>query len=221
MLQIEVQNQTLTLLASRAIFWAKESTLLLSDLHLGKTAHFRKASLAIPHGALEKDLKRLGDLIRETGAKRLMVLGDLFHSVYNPVWEIFGEFVKSQPSVRFELILGNHDILSRRQYEKFDIVLHDEFYEMDPFVLVHDAADIVDEEKYHITGHLHPGVRLRGKARQTLRLPCFYFNSHYAILPAFGSFTGLATVRPKETDQVYGIIDDSVVELPLVAKQPG
>jgi DNA ligase-associated metallophosphoesterase len=219
MLRIEVQNQELILLASRAIYWPGERALLLSDVHLGKSAHFRKAALAVPHGVHEKDLGRLDRMISETQVKRVFILGDLFHSVYNPVWEIFGGFVKSHPSISFELILGNHDILSRRQYEKFQIVLHDEFYKIDPFVLLHDAADIKDENKYHITGHLHPGVRLRGKARQSLRLPCFYFNSNYAVLPAFGSFTGLATVRPKRTDRVFGIIDESVIALPVMAKE--
>lgn len=213
MLPIQVQGEELQLLASRAIFWPREQALLISDLHLGKSAHFRKAALAVPQGVHRQDLTRLESMISNTGARRVLILGDLFHSVYNPVWEIFGDFVSTYNQVSFELILGNHDILSRRQYEKFNIRLHEKSLSIDPFILIHDAADIQDEERYHITGHLHPGLRLRGKGRQSLRLPCFYFNSHYAILPAFGSFTGLATIKPEKNDRLFGVLDDKVVDL--------
>ena len=35
---------------------------------------------------------------------------------------------------------------------------------------------------YVIAGHIHPGVRLRGAAREHARLPCFWFGAGGAVL---------------------------------------
>ena len=45
---------------------------------------------------------------------------------------------------------------------------------------------------YVLAGHLHPGVRLHGPGRQSVRLPCFAFGRNAALLPAFSEFTGTA-----------------------------
>ena len=39
---ITIQNEIFTLTNQRALFWGKEKALIFSDLHIGKTAHFRK-----------------------------------------------------------------------------------------------------------------------------------------------------------------------------------
>ena len=213
MSQIEIQNQVLQLLPEKALLWKEKSILMVSDLHLGKSAHFRKSSYAVPEGLYQNDLERLHQIIVDHKVQRVLILGDLFHSVYNPVWEAFGDFIKNHDEQSFELIVGNHDILSNHQYEKFNIILYKQVLKLEPFVLVHDAADIVDHDNYHFTGHIHPGIRLRGKARQSLRLPCFYFKEKYAVLPAFGSFTGCATIKPGKNDKVFGVLKDEVVDL--------
>ena len=41
-ISINFAGEQLTLNQYRSIFWDKEKSLILSDLHLGKTAHFRK-----------------------------------------------------------------------------------------------------------------------------------------------------------------------------------
>ena len=56
---------------------------------------------------------------------------------------------------------------------------------------------------YAVAGHIHPGVRLNGRGRDSLRLPCFWFTKTHAVLPAFGDFTGLADVAPQEDDRVF------------------
>ncbi len=44
-----------------------------------------------------------------------------------------------------------------------------------------------------------------GNGRQRLRLPCFYFGTEGAILPAFSVFTGLYAVEPEEDAEVFVI----------------
>jgi metallophosphoesterase superfamily enzyme len=54
-----------------------------------------------------------------------------------------------------------------------------------------------------LSGHIHPCVRLSGKARNSMTLPCFWFAEKFGVLPAFGDFTGTYRVVPKKGDQVY------------------
>ncbi|NNM27435.1 MAG: ligase-associated DNA damage response endonuclease PdeM [Phycisphaerales bacterium] len=58
-----------------------------------------------------------------------------------------------------------------------------------------------------IAGHLHPGVRLHDidAGGGSLRCPCFVFGPRRALLPAFGSFTGLAIVRPRVDDRIFAV----------------
>jgi metallophosphoesterase superfamily enzyme len=63
---------------------------------------------------------------------------------------------------------------------------------------------------YVLAGHLHPACHLRGAGADSLRLPCFLFGPHGAILPAFGAFTGHATVRPQPDERAYVVGGDRV-----------
>ena len=62
-ISINFSGEQLTLNQYRSIFWDKEKSLILSDLHLGKTTHFRKNGIALPNGIIEKDLENLQKLI--------------------------------------------------------------------------------------------------------------------------------------------------------------
>ena len=44
-----------------------------------------------------------------------------------------------------------------------------------------------------------------------MTLPCFYFGRDYALLPAFGEFTGTAVVRPRAGEGVFVLAGDEVV----------
>ena len=62
-------------------------------------------------------------------------------------------------------------------------------------------------------GHLHPGVKLKGDGLQRLKLPCFYHTKNQLILPAFGAFTGLHILHPKEEDLIYVTTGKEVIEI--------
>jgi hypothetical protein len=44
-------------------------------------------------------------------------------------------------------------------------------------------------------------------------LPCFYFRNNQAILPAFGSFTGMAKINPQKGESVFAITKDNVIDV--------
>lgn len=44
-------------------------------------------------------------------------------------------------------------------------------------------------------------------------LPCFYFGTEYAIVPAFGSFTGSQVLTPKINDVIFVIAGNEVIRV--------
>lgn len=209
-MEVVIRGEQLVLHPQKAVYWKSRQTLLLSDLHLGKINHFRRAGIPVPARANDHNLETLIDLIELSRPERIVCLGDLFHSHYNAEWEVFGEVVKHFSNIGFDLVLGNHDIMGQYQYTRKGIALHDSLRIAD-FLLTHHPLDVVPEGLYNIAGHIHPGVCLRGKGRQALTLPCFYFGTTQAYLPAFGKFTGLARIRPKSGDHIFVVAENQVI----------
>lgn len=201
-----IEGENLTLLPERAIFWDAQKTLIISDLHLGKAGHFRKHGIPISRKIHLTDLQILESLLKTYKPEKVILLGDLFHSYENSEWKDFLRFMEIYNSHEFILVEGNHDILS--EYPE-DLILTTKL-DIEPFTFTH----IREESKYfNLSGHIHPGVSIKGKGRQSITMPCFYFSSTYGLLPAFGQFTGIKKIRPKSDDQVFGIADSVVIEL--------
>src|SRR5689334_18807429 len=193
-MRVRIIDEELLLLPEKAIYWKAKGALLIADLHFGKINHFRKAGIPVPTKANEKNLEKLLSLIQSIRPQRVIFLGDLFHSHYNEEWEMVRTFIGTFPEISFELVIGNHDILSEIQYERSKIKLHHDTLNEFPFVLSHHPLENISDDFYNLAGHVHPGVLLSGKGKQAITLPCFYFADHQGILPAFGSFTGLARI---------------------------
>ncbi|MBR9921241.1 MAG: ligase-associated DNA damage response endonuclease PdeM [Bacteroidetes bacterium] len=210
---IKVNGASLILHPYKAVYWKQLKTLLISDLHLGKAVHFRKEGIPMPRDAGNLDFDKLIALFLEFDPKRVIFLGDLFHSDYNPVWEEFGMLLSRFDDIQIDLVVGNHDILDRRDYELYEIGILEEPYELAPFLLSHHPMDLVPEPFFNLAGHIHPAVRLSGPARQNLRLPCFYFGKDKGLLPAFGALTGNATIHPVAGDRIYVIAEDEVIRV--------
>lgn len=209
---VEISGELFELLHHKAMFWPKKKALMLADLHLGKINHFRRSGIPLPSKANDRNIEMLMELIHQVKPERILCLGDLFHSHYNPEWEVFGEVIKHFNNIRFELILGNHDIMSDLQYQRKGILLHEELI-IDNFILTHHPLESVAPGYYNMAGHIHPGVCLYGKGKQALTLPCFYFGEHQALLPAFGVFTGLARIRPLKEDKIFVVLEDKILHV--------
>jgi DNA ligase-associated metallophosphoesterase len=212
-LEINLHGEDLILLPEKVVFWPRFSTLFFADLHLGKVSHFRKAGIAIPVSAKRATLDRVEDLLLRYVPQSVIILGDLFHSDYNQGWLAFNDLLERYPEIEFVLVEGNHDILSSDLYQNSRITLISGYLERKPFILSHEPLDTVREGLYNLCGHIHPCVRMVGKAHQTLRLPCFYFGDHTGILPAFGTFTGNAIIQPLSGEKVYVIADNKVIKV--------
>lgn len=211
-LETVIAGERLSLLPERAIYWSSRKCLLLADLHIGKVSHFRRNGIAVPMAATASNEERLFLLLDSLDVAEVILLGDLFHSTYNDEWQLLERLTVRYEHVEFHLVEGNHDILHQELYEKARLIVHSDVMCIGPFVLSHEPLDVVGEG-YNLCGHIHPGISLRGKGRQALRLPCFYFGPSVGILPAFGAFTGLYTLPAKPGHAIYAIADHQVVKV--------
>ncbi len=207
-----IAGETLQMHPWGALFWEARGMLLLSDVHLGKVTHFRKFGAAVPLQALKRNFKRLQTLTESFEPQQICFLGDLFHSHMNREWAYFEAWARSCPS-KLLLVEGNHDIISPLRYEALGIQLVPEL-QAGPFTLTHHPD--LREDGFNICGHIHPAVRLGGRGRQQLRLPCFFLRERQLILPAFGAFTGTHAMDPEPGDRIFTLADGRVVPLDAV-----
>lgn len=212
-LLITFMDQKLVLTSEKAIYWKNEDSLIVTDLHLGKSGHFRKAGIPVSSQVNNENLSRLEFITSHFNPETIYFLGDLFHSEMNIEWKDFEIWRSKNSSISMKLVLGNHDFYAVPEYEKFNLECFHQL-EVYPFTFIHDVSI---KESYinelFIGGHIHPSIRFKGKGRQSLKVPCFFFSKNKILLPAFGSFTGTHNIKPTKRDLVFPILDGKVIDL--------
>jgi DNA ligase-associated metallophosphoesterase len=203
----------LWLLPERAAFWPRLGTLLVADAHLGKAAAFRRAGIPVPSGTTEENLQRLTTLVRTLEAARIVFLGDMLHSrvARETSAEAFVLWREEHDAVEMVLVRGNHDRRAGDPPPDWRVQCFDDPWTLASVALCHMPRPVPDY--YAIGGHTHPAATLVGRGREHVRLPCFLFTPEYAILPAFGPFTGMANVEPAADDRLYVVAGDRVVAM--------
>lgn len=214
----DVAGQRLTLRADRTLHWARGDTLLLADPHFGKGGVFRRQGLGVPAGTTRHDLDRLSRAVAETGCGRLVILGDFLHAPPagdEPWLETFADWRRRHAALSVAVTRGNHDRAASLPRD-WDLAWLDAPLFDPPFVFRHEPEPA--EGGYVLAGHLHPVVHLRGGGER-LRPPVFWFTAEFAVLPAFGGFTGGQPVRPRIGHRVYAVGPDDVTEVSLTRKR--
>ncbi|MCS6848764.1 MAG: ligase-associated DNA damage response endonuclease PdeM [Anaerolineae bacterium] len=215
MVTVTAAGEVLQLLPERAVFWPRRSTLFVADVHFGKAAAFRAAGIPAPEGGLAEDLQRLSQVIACAGAERVVFLGDVLHARRGRVDHVIARVTawRSEHSHRqFMVVRGNHDARAGDPPPEWRMTCVDEPFIEPPLAFCH-MPNASPAAGYMLAGHIHPAVWLRGRAGLRERLPCFVVGPSRMILPAFGSFTGSASVQPTPDDRIYAIAGDVLVEV--------
>jgi DNA ligase-associated metallophosphoesterase len=205
-------HEELCITNQRVLFWESQKSLILSDLHIGKSAHFQKSGIPIPSNILKTDLERLKKLILHFSVENLIIVGDLFHAEYNKDLDEFKIWLSQFKNLRIQLIKGNHDILSNSIYSNFNIEVFNTEINVNSLKFVHDNVK-QNIDYFTISGHTHPGVFIKGKGRQRIKLPCFQVTENQLILPAFSLFTGLNTKQAPKNCKSYAFTEDGIFEV--------
>jgi uncharacterized protein len=209
---LELAGEPAVLYPERAVHLPQQDTLLVADVHWGKAAAFRADRVPVPRGTTTDDLERLDALLEVTKARTLIVLGDLLHarSSLAPETLLAIEAWRARhQALAITLVRGNHDAHAGDPPPSLGIACVDAPHAVGPFRLYHHPTD--DPTGYALAGHVHPAVRLAGRGRQRLVLPCFAFGATSGVLPAFGSFTGAAVVEPPPGARCFVIADGAVM----------
>jgi DNA ligase-associated metallophosphoesterase len=208
-------GEDVRLLPERALFWPRTCTLVVADMHWGKAATFRAAGIPIPGGTTSEDLARLDSALSRTGARRLVVLGDLFHAragrVATRTLAELRDWRERCTRLEIQLVRGNHDRHAGDPPEDLRINCVNSPAFLPPFVLRHEPRG--STEGYTLAGHLHPAVVVSGPGLQRERLPCFLVRPRVTVLPAFGSFTGMASMIPEPADRAFVVVDGEVLSV--------
>ncbi|MDT6964730.1 ligase-associated DNA damage response endonuclease PdeM [Cupriavidus sp. SZY C1] len=213
---VRLAGETLWLLPEHAVWWPDAAMLMLADVHIGKAAAFRALGQPVPHGTTADNLRRLLDLTRQYPVRDLVFLGDFLHARAARTAAVvlaLHDWRRALPTrVRCTLVRGNHDTHAGDPPEGLGFEVVSEPLMAPPFALCHEPDARADG--YVLAGHLHPACVLRGRGSDVLRLPCFVVGATRMILPAFGAFTGHATVRAGQGERIYVVGDGRVWGLP-------
>lgn len=170
----------LSALPSGALFWPERGLLVVSDLHLGKSARLaRRSGALIPPYETRETLEKLARDLADTGAGAVMTLGDSFDDT-----EAADNLDPSEAARLCGLmagrdwtwISGNHDPGASAAFgaETPEVTVAGLHFR-------HIGGGATPE----ISGHLHPKARLAGRSH-----PCFVLGGQRLILPAYGIYTG-------------------------------
>jgi DNA ligase-associated metallophosphoesterase len=225
MLRIELAGESVVLHPSGAALLAASHTLLVADAHVGKAVSFRKLGVPVPAGTTTETLDKLDAAIADTGARRVVFLGDFLHSARSHAKGTLGALAawrERNAQLPLTLVRGNHDDRAGDPPASLGFEVVDEPLPHGPFDLCHHPQPA--EGRYVIAGHWHPCISVKGRAFERLRLPCFWFGDDtgavpqqaVGILPAFGSFTGMHRIEPRAGDRIYPVAGDTIRAIPAL-----
>jgi DNA ligase-associated metallophosphoesterase len=215
MTPIDFLGHPLFLLPMGAAFDAETGSLFIADPHLGKSAVFRAAGLGVPDGPDANVLARIGDLIDQTSARSLVILGDVFHArraKMEPTVSLLSAWRATHARLPWLVVPGNHDrgVPWHTWLPGVEVLAEGDRF--GPWKLAHHPPEFSDEPV--LCGHLHPGISF-GLARRTkVKAPCFWMRRGVLVLPAIGEFTGLGIIDREPGDRVWLAAGPTVMEVP-------
>jgi hypothetical protein len=211
-----------------AIFIQDIKALVITDLHIGIEYELYKSGIHIPSQVTEMK-KNIFDLIKQTKAKRFIILGDVKHDVpgvsYQEMREI-PEFMKDlSKRIKVDVCSGNHDTYIK-ELSPEEIKIHGSAgFKIGRFGFIHGHAWPSKELlscDYLISGHTHPTIQFTDKFGYRIIEPIWIKNRidkekikekykvettgklELIIIPAFNRLLGGTPVNVKKDDELRG-----------------
>ncbi|OYU98933.1 MAG: DEAD/DEAH box helicase [Burkholderiales bacterium PBB5] len=181
---------------------------------MGKAVAFRRLGVPVPEATTAAALAQLDALLTATGARGIVFLGDLLHSVRSHAagtQAAVQAWRDQHPALDLTLVRGNHDAHAGDPPAALGVRVVDGPLRIGPWALVHEPLAVPGA--YALAGHVHPCAVLSGRAGDRLRLPCFHFGAQVGVLPAFGPFTGMHALPAEAGDQRFAVAGDQVAAL--------
>lgn len=215
LIDISLADLHFQLLADRGLFWPEQRTLFVADTHFGKDATFRAQGAPVPAGSTDGTLAKISKLLRQTGADRLCILGDMFHarsSLSSKVKMAMASFFGEHPTVAWLLVRGNHDARVGQLPRDWPLQVVDPGFKIERVAVGHHPGEVPQGSDIYLCGHIHPAVRVASRGDSLGKLPCFWHSRGCVVLPAIGEFTGTHVVQPSSQDDVWIVAGDVVLK---------
>ncbi len=210
----DAAGATLTMLPERALLWRERAMLILADVHFGKAAAFRAGGIPVPHGTTRANLDLIDALVQRHAVRHVVFLGDFLHARAGRVagtLQALARWRSCNAGLSLTLVRGNHDHHAGDPPEALAMEVVDEPWRVGPLAFCHHPQTV--DGAFAIVGHVHPVYRLAA-AGDALRLPCFVVDGQWAMLPAFGDFTGGYRIHAQPGQRIFLAADDCVLPLP-------
>ena len=229
MVPLSFGTAELLLRSDGAVYWPREATLFVADLHLEKASFFASHGQPLPPYDSRATLERVAQAVDETGAQRVVTLGDNFHDSAGSTRleeHAAGMLHALTRAVDWVWITGNHDGPSDADEaaNRCGGTLHAEL-EIGGIVCRHEAMP--GESRPELSGHWHPKLDVTVRGRR-VRRPCAVMAQSDAgprmVLPAFGTLTGgmdaadpaiRRALSPADTVEAMCAVRDKLVRIPL------
>lgn len=182
---VPLNQTTLALDPSGALWWPERRLLAVADLHLEKGSGFAARGRLLPPYDTAATLARLADLVGRYRPAMVVSVGDSFHdgkAARRLAPEDGARLAGLTAACDWVWVVGNHDPAPPTAWGG-----HVEAeLTVGPLVFRHQArADGVGE----VSGHFHPRATVRVRDRR-LSARCYAGDGRRLILPAFGAYAG-------------------------------
>ena len=187
-----------------------DSTIIISDVHIGYEEALNKKGIMIPRLEFEEMAKRIKKMITPLGkVERIIINGDLKHefgTISEQEWRNTLKFLDLLAKYCNEVILikGNHDMILGPIARKRNVKIVD-YYLIGKVLITHGdrmpKEEILKQADTIIIGHEHPAITLKDGARvETFK--CFmkgkYKRKNLIVLPSFNAIVeGTNMIRDK------------------------
>lgn len=216
-IEIVVGGEAMTLLPERGVWWASKRTIVIADVHLGKSQTLRASGAVVPAGVLDETLGRLDRLIRRAGATRVLVVGDFLHAGVGLTPDVIDRVAAWRRGFAGRLVVvpGNHDRALARVAEAWRAEVAPSPLVEGGVAFVHEPAEI--DGAFVWAGHVHPAVTLAGGGDR-VKLACFVVGARVGVLPAFTRFAaGGSRGISDPAARLVAIAEGHLVEVPRQA----
>ena len=195
---INFGNEEFHAYPNKSLYWKRLNTLIVSDLHIGKSISYAKNKQFLPPYDTKEILSELFVSLDKIKPSNLIIVGDLFHDFFSTL-SLKDQDHKSlsqyMENINFIWIKGNHD--KNIQIEGFKNFKN---YKIDKFLFTHIP---IETSLFQICGHYHPKVKISHRGK-TIFKTTFVHNEKIFILPSFGILTGGLDIHSKQISDVLG-----------------
>jgi len=182
------------------LYLEEKDTLIISDTHIGYEEALAEQGIFIPPIQTSEMKNYIAEMIRESHASRLIILGDVKHEfgdVTRQEWRettMLLEHLKNELGLKVEVVRGNHDNYLIPILKKLEIPFHDPCLIEGEYLFFHGHKPLPveafrEDVKYIFMGHEHPALALRDRLGVKIKLKALlegeFLGKKVYVLPAF------------------------------------